>query len=65
MMSPNPGKQPKETQGKRIRGKLASGQTFGFTRHDTRSDLPSGWAADTACWRIRSHPFDIASYEVL
>lgn len=55
-MEPNPGFQPRETVGRRVRVRLKNGAQPG-----------GSWPADgrEGCrWSITGHPFDIAYYEV-
>lgn len=58
-MKPNPGYQPAETRGKRIRVRLANG----YVAKD--NGIQPGWGADTCRWRLEDFAFDIAEYEVL
>lgn len=52
---PNPGHQPSETAGKRVRVELANGM---------RPD--GGWPAGPPTrWTLTGHPFDIARFEVI
>lgn len=58
-MPRNPGKQPEETKGKRVKVRFVNGVTS--TRYD-----PPHWPADTLNWSISKppHPADITHYEV-
>jgi len=58
-MRPNPGRQPPETRGKRIRGRLRNGYRFGFNEI-------ADWPADTTRWSIEPpHPFDVVEWEAV
>jgi hypothetical protein len=64
-MTPNPGYCPAESEGKRVRVWLGNGRP-GATDDNPMS--PPGWPADGrgGCdWRLASHPFAIAFYEVI
>lgn len=60
MKKANPGRQPAETKGKRVRVWLANGSLA----RDSRADKP-GWEADQSRWTITGDVADIAFYEVL
>lgn len=61
-MTPNPGYQPAESAGKRVRVKLANGE---MGTVDPNPMSPPGWAADTTRWTLTGSPFDVADYEVI
>lgn len=58
-MPKNPGKQPPETKGKRVKVRFFSG-------HMSTAHNPPHWPADTLNWSISNppHPADITHYEV-
>lgn len=60
-MTPNPGRQPEETRGKRVLVQLADGSKPRYNE----APYPTGWAADSANWRKAGMPFDIARYSVI
>jgi len=51
-MPKNPGKQPPETRGKRVRVQLRNG-------YDSAAYTPPHWPADTIRWEIVQHPADV------
>jgi len=58
-MPKNPGKQPEETKGKRVKVRFYSGQVS--TQHN-----PPHWPADTLDWTlsIPPKPYEIKQYEI-
>lgn len=60
-MTPNPGRQPLETAGKRVIVRLAHGRLGSC---DPKPETKPGWAADTTRWTKTGSPFDVAEFEV-
>lgn len=59
---PNPGYQPRETVGKRVRVLMAHGAEGSY---DPNPITAPGWGADKTRWTLTGSMFDVASYAVI